>query len=117
MPDWAKEMSETIKTMSQELGKLSSIEKTLSGIQLSVHSLEIKVGTMESKLINCERSCTFLSNQYEDHKKELESAKYNVLGLRKRFTDLENKCKDNEIKSSKTHKKLLDLESRKCGII
>lgn len=112
MPDWAKEMSETIKTMSQELGKLSSIEKTLSGIQLSVHNLETKVGTMESKLINCERSCTFLSNQYEDHKKELESAKSNVLGLQKRCTDLENKCKDYEIKSSKTHKKLLDLESR-----
>ena len=79
-----------MKQMSKELSKLSSIEKIFSGIKLSVTSLENKVKTMESKLINCEKSCRFLSNEYADQTKEFNTAKRNVSKLQKRCTDLDS---------------------------
>ena len=111
-PDWATEMIDTVKAMSKELGKLSTIEKTLSGIKISVQNLESKVEGMEGQLKSCEKACDFLGKQYDDQKNELKTAKSNISGLQKRCNDLEVTCKDYEIKASKTHKKLLDLESR-----
>ena len=67
---------------------------------------------MEGQLKNCEKACEFLGKQYEDQKNELKAAKSNISSLQKRCNDLEDTCKDYEMKASKTHKKLLDLESR-----
>ena len=67
---------------------------------------------MEGQLKSCEKACDFLGKQYEDEKNELKTAKSNISGLQKRCSGLEVTCKDYEIKASKTHKKLLDLESR-----
>ena len=111
-PEWATEMIDTVKAMSKELGKLSVIEKTLNGIKVSVQNLESKVEGMEGQLKNCEKACEFLGKQYEDQKNELKAAKSNISSLQKRCNDLEDTCKDYEMKASKTHKKLLDLESR-----
>ena len=111
-PDWANEMIESMKAMGKELGKLSIIEKTLTGIKTSVQNLETKVEVMEGQMKNCEKACDFLGKAYEDQKNELKTAKSNISGLQKRCDDLEDTCKDYETKASKTHKKLLDLESR-----
>ena len=71
-PDWATKLIETVNAMSKELGKLNTIEKknkkTLSGIQTSVQNLESKVEVMDGQFKNCEKSCDFLSKEYDDQK-------------------------------------------------
>ena len=52
---------------------------------------------MDGQLKNCEKPCDFLGKEYEDQKKELQTAKSNISGLQKRCNDLEDKCKDYSI--------------------
>ena len=94
------------------MGKLTGIEKTLSSINLKVTNLETKVNTMETQLVNCDKACTFLSDEYDKHKKELESIKKTVADLKKKRGDLEAKTLEHQTEKVKLNRKILDLEAR-----
>ena len=111
-PDWANELIENVRMVKQEIGKLSGIEKTLSSINMKVINLETKVNNMETQLGSCDKACSFLSDEYDKHKKELESTKNTVSDLKKKCGELEAKTVEHQNERSKLNRKILDLEAR-----
>ena len=69
---------------------------------------------MDGQFKNCEKSCDFLSEEYDDQKTELQAAKSNTSGLQKRCSEVEDKCRDYETKTSKRIKNSLTLSREVC---
>ena len=100
-PDWANELVENVRMVKQEIGKLSGIEKTLSSINVKVMNLDTKVNNMETQLGSCDKACSFLSDEYDKHKKELKTTKNTVSDLKKKCGELEAKVIEHQSERSK----------------
>ena len=66
---WALKMMDDIKTIKDALPKIEKIEKTVTTINLKVYDIEIKLGQLERRVQNCEVSCSFVSDDFENQKK------------------------------------------------
>ena len=77
-PGWATELIEDVKHIKLSMSKLDQIEKTVNMINLKVSDLEVKVNHIEPRVTEVEKSCTFMSQENDDRKKELERAKTEV---------------------------------------
>ena len=69
-PSWALKMMDDIKTIKDALPKIEKIEKTVTTINLKVYDIEIKLGQLERRVQNCEDSCSFVSDGFENQKKK-----------------------------------------------
>ena len=71
--------------------KIGGIEKTLNQICRKNKELESNVSSIDSCLSSVENSCSFISNQHDDHIKELEETKWKLKTLKSMCNLLEKK--------------------------
>lgn len=81
-PNWATELMNDVKQIKVSLGKLDQIEKTVNLINSKVSDLETKVNSMEPRINTVENSCSFMSDENEDRKKDLARAKSDLKNYR-----------------------------------
>ena len=84
---------------------MDKIEKTVNVINTKVSDLETKMKDMDTRLIANERARQFISNENEQNKTEMKSAKDDIKDVKKTCNQLEK-----DAKSMK--EKMVDLESR-----
>ena len=77
-----------------------------------IKSLETNVGSIDKRLETVEKSCSFISNQHDHHKKELEVPEKQLKGLKSTCADLENSTKSLQKDKSTLESKLNYLEYR-----
>lgn len=87
------------------LAKLDKIEQTVNMINLKVTELETKVNAIDIRVDGVEKSCTFMSDENDDRKKELEIARGEIKSLK-------TSCKTLEDQNAKLESKMTDIESR-----
>lgn len=104
-PGWATELINDVKQIKVSLAKLDKIEQTVNMINLKVTELETKVNAIDVRVDGMERSCTFMSDENDDRKKDLEIARGEIKTLK-------TNCKTLEDQNTKLESKLTDLESR-----
>ena len=78
-PAWLPELIADVKQITLSLTKLETMEKTVSMINMKVTDLESKVNTTEPTITEVEKSCSFISKENDDRKKELDRAKGEVI--------------------------------------
>ena len=64
-----------VKAIKTQVSKIENIEKTMNQMCGKIKNLEVNVGNIDKRLSTVETSCLFVGSQYDDHKRELESAK------------------------------------------
>lgn len=104
-PGWATELMNDVKQIKLSLVKLDNIEKTVNMINLKVTELETKVNAIDIRVDGVERSCTFISDENDDRKTELDTA-------RSEIKTLKTSCKTLEDQNAKLETKMTDIESR-----
>ena len=80
-----------------------------------MNNLELKITTIDTGVTEVEKSCIFVSEQYENQKLDIQRAKDNIKAVQDQCKQLEGRQKelDKHTESiSKIDSKLLDLESR-----
>ena len=112
-PTWATELMNDVKQIKLSLGKLDQIEQTVNSINTKVIDLESKVKAMENKVGDVEASCSFISAENDDRKKDLSKAKSEIASLKGKCENLEKNTQSYMDKfSAKLEAKVIDLESR-----
>ncbi|XP_052806337.1 uncharacterized protein LOC128241093 [Mya arenaria] len=108
-PSCALQIMEDIKSIKTSL---PNIEKTVNTINLKISDMDIKINNLESKVTEVETSCSFISNEFERQKTEVNEAKIEIRKLQQTCGDLKNQSHEFEIQKDQMNDKLLDLESR-----
>lgn len=104
-PGWATELINDVKQIKISLAKLDKIEQTVNMINLKVTELETKVHAMDVRVEGVEKSCTFMSDENDDRKKDLEMARGEIKTLK-------TSCKNLEDQNARLETKMTDIESR-----
>ena len=111
-PDWLTEIAEDVKSIKSGIGK---IDNTVHGISRKVDNLEKKLLSIEIRVMEVEKSCNFIIEQYDSQKAEISSAKKDIKIVQDQCKQLNKRQKELEEESDRLNKlvsKLLDLESR-----
>lgn len=77
-PHWAAKMMDDIDIIKTSLPKIEQIEKTVNSTNHKVCKIETKLQQLESKVNEVEAACNFLSNESDQHKKEIDSTKTEI---------------------------------------
>ena len=102
-PSWATKLLEDMDQVKEKLKCMDKIEKAVNLINTKVSDLETK--NRDTRLIANERACQFISNENEQNKTEMESAKNDIKDVKKTCNQLEDGDKSMK-------EKVVDLESR-----
>ena len=81
-PNWAQELINDVKQIKITMSKLEKIEKTMNTIVTKVSDLETKVKDIDKSVNEVEGTCSFISKENDDRKKELQTAKSEISKLR-----------------------------------
>ena len=111
-PPWAKEILDDIKQMKQSLLKIDKIEKTVDSIAIKVSDLDQRVKGMDERLTDVEKCCSFISDETDKGKSDLNAAKNEISTLKKKCENLEQKSKVIEDLNKELDDKIVDLEAR-----
>ena len=104
-PPWATKLFEDMQQIKEKLKCMDKIEKTVNLINTKVSDLDTKMKDMDTRFTANERTCQFISNENEQNKTEMKSAKDDIRDVKKTCNQLEK-----DAKSMK--EKMVDLECR-----
>lgn len=111
-PEWATVLMNDVKAIKSQVSKIENIEKTMNQMCGKIKDLEVNVGNIDKRLLTVEKSCSFISSQHDDHKKELETAKRELKKMKTTCDNLEKNAKTLQNDKSTLESKLNDLEYR-----
>ena len=74
-PEWVPALINDVKIIKSQVSKIENIEKTINQICGKIKEIETSVSDLDKRLATTEQSCSFISNQHDDHKKELDITK------------------------------------------
>ena len=111
-PEWATVLMNDVKAIKTQVSKIENIEKTMNQMCGKIKDLEVNVGNIDKRLSTVETSCSFISSQHDDHKRELETAKRELKKMKTTCDSLEKNPKTLQNDKSTLESKLNDLEYR-----
>ena len=111
-PNWLPELINDVKHIKLSLTKLDQIEKTVNTIHMKVTDLENKVNVIEPRVTEVEKSCSFISDENDNRKKELDRAKSEIVKLKYDCTNMKTDADMLRQKNAALESKVTDLESR-----
>ena len=111
-PGWVSELIEDAKHIKIFITKLDQIERTVNMINMKVSDLEMKVHSIEPKVTEVKQACLFISNENDNHKKEVQRARADVQKLKTDCTNMQNDANYLRSKNATLEAKVTDLESR-----
>lgn len=112
LPGWVSELIQDVKQIKLSITKLDQIERTVNSINMKVTDLELKVNSMEPRVFEVEKACTFISDENDERRKELERTKAEVSKLRTDCTNMQTNTNYLRTRNSALEAKVTDLESR-----
>ena len=88
-PEWATVLMNDVKAIKTQVSNIENIEKTMNQRCGKIKDLEVNVGNIDKRLSTVETSCSFISSQHDDHKRELETAKRELKKMKTTCDSLE----------------------------
>jgi len=72
-PPWATEIITDIKSLTAVIPKIDNIEKSLATIHLKLSEFDTRMTAVAKKVTEIETSCSFISDENDERKKEYSS--------------------------------------------
>lgn len=111
-PVWASELIEDVRQIKLSMSKIDQIERTVNTINMKVSDLEVKVNSIEPKVFDVEKSCSFISGENDDRKRELEKARAEINRLKSDNQTMKNDIESLKVKNAALETKVTDQQSR-----
>ena len=111
-PEWAAALINDVKTIKSKVSKIENIEAAINSMCGKIKELETNVESIDKRVETVERSCSFISSQHDDHKKELENTKKELKAMKSTCANLEQNTNSLQKDKSMLQSKINDLEYR-----
>ena len=111
-PSWISEIIDDVKQIKLSMTKLDQIERTVNVINMKVSDLENKVNAIEPRVTEVEKSCSFISSENDDRKKDLDRARTEISRLKTECNIMQTNANSLREKNVSLEAKITDLESR-----
>lgn len=112
IPTWATELLDNIKELKNVLPTIDQINRTVTDIKSRMVNLEEKVKVIDHRVTEVEKSCSFVGGQFDEHTKNLNSAKSTIYSLQKQCAFLQQNVQTLNDQNAKQRNELIDLKSR-----
>jgi hypothetical protein len=112
IPAWASVMIDDLKVIKQDIQEIHQVKKTVNMINSKLTDLENKVTNIDGRMIEVEKSCSFIHTDIENKTQELKKAKTDIVDLQNKREIVEEQMKQMEEEIKQMSDKMIEYESR-----